>query len=87
MPDIEKYSQPLQQACVGCVGILKDTITRALAFALRNKGIWREEYLERSLLSEAQVTAILEEVLEGEESISKSVFRFDKPRLFPESEN
>jgi hypothetical protein len=85
VPDIEKYSHSLQQACIGCVGILKDTMTRALAFALQNQGTWREEYLERALLSEAQTTAILEEVLEGEESISKSVFRFDKPRLLPGS--
>lgn len=87
IPDLEKYSSPLQHACVGCVGILKDTLTRALALALRKDGIWRDEYLEKALLSEAQVASILGEVLEGENSIAKALFGLNTQRLFQGSQN
>lgn len=81
VPDLDKYALPLQHACVGCVGILKDTLTRALALTIRNKGKWEEKFLERALLSEAQVTSILGEVLDGEESISKAIFGMNTNRL------
>lgn len=81
IPQLEELAIPLQHACVGCVGILKDTLTRALALALRNEGRWKEEFLERALLSKAQVNSILSEVLEGEHSISDALFSVSEQRL------
>jgi hypothetical protein len=81
IPNLVQYTDVLQQACVGCVGILKDTLTRALALTLRNDGKWKDEFLERSLLSQAQIRSILEEVLEGERLISNGVFGVDSCRL------
>jgi energy-coupling factor transporter ATP-binding protein EcfA2 len=81
IPELENFALPLQHACVGCVGILKDTLSRALALTLRNEGHWKEEFLERALLSEAQVSSILSEVLEGEHSISGALFSVNKRRL------
>jgi len=67
--DLSGYAETLQKACVGCVGILKDTLSRALAFTLRSGGKWRESYLEKALLSPLQHGAILEETLQGEQKM------------------
>jgi hypothetical protein len=74
IPDLERYSENLQVACVGCVGTLKETMTRALAKALESGGKWKDEYLRKALLSEAAVAAILEETLEGERLVTKSAY-------------
>jgi len=81
IPRLDELAIPLQHACVGCVGILKDTLTRALALALRNEGRWKKEFLERALLSKAQINSILSEVLEGEHSISDALFSVNEQRL------
>ncbi|HJW32509.1 MAG TPA: AAA family ATPase [Holophagaceae bacterium] len=67
--DLTKYAGDLQQACVGCVGILKDTLSRALALALRDGGKWKDAYLEKAILSPAQLAAILQETVEGEKQM------------------
>lgn len=74
MPDLTPLSEPLMQACVGCVGTLKETLQRALARALINKGKWTDACLQKALLAEGQITAILEETLKGEMDIEKSIF-------------
>ncbi len=74
IPDLECYSENLQQACVGCVGTLKDTLMRALAMALEKRGKWKNEYLRKSLLPEAPLTAILEETLQGERLLENSAY-------------
>ena len=60
--------------CIGCVEILKETFQRALTFALRNKGKWSDQCLKKALLSETQVTRILEETLKGEADIEGAAF-------------
>jgi hypothetical protein len=72
--DLSRYAKELQQACVGCVGILKDTLSRALAIALRDGGHWREAHLEQALLSPMQHGAILRETLEGEQKMLRTAF-------------
>lgn len=72
--DMSRYAKELQQACVGCVGILKDTLARALALALRDGGRWREAHLEQALLSPMQHGAILRETLEGEQKMLVTAF-------------
>lgn len=74
MPDLTQMSSELMGSCIGCVGTLKETLQRALTFALRNKGKWTDTCLSKALLSERQITAILEETLQGESDIAKAVF-------------
>lgn len=74
VPDLTQMSPVLMDACVGCVGTLKETLQRALTFALRNKGKWTDACLSKALLTERQITAILEETLKGEEDIAAAVY-------------
>lgn len=74
IPDLTLISNELMDACVGCVGTLKETLQKALTFALRNRGKWTDACLTKALLTERQITAILEETLQGESDIAKAVF-------------
>ncbi|MDA8172199.1 MAG: ATP-binding protein [Nitrospiraceae bacterium] len=74
VPDLSQMSAELMDSCIGCVGTLKETLQRALTFALRNKGKWTDACLAKALLTERQITAILEETLQGEEDIAAAVF-------------
>lgn len=72
--DLSPYASDLMQACVGCVGILKDTLSRALALALREGGKLTEAHLERAILTPMQLKAILQETLEGEKHMRTHAF-------------
>jgi hypothetical protein len=75
IPDLRQWTTELMSACIGCVGNLKETLQRALTFALlNNKGKWSDACLTKALLTEKQITSILEETLQGEEDISKAIF-------------
>lgn len=74
IPDLERYSAKLQIACVGCIGTLKETLTRALSIALERGGMWKDDYLRRALLTNAQLAAILEETLVGEKCLANAVY-------------
>jgi hypothetical protein len=73
-PDLTPFSRYLQDACVGCVGTLKETLTRALACVLEKGGVWKTAHLERALISENQVARILTETTRGEESLARAVY-------------
>ncbi len=75
VPDLTPMSGELMQFCIGCVGTAKETLQRALAFALlQNRGKWSDACLRKALLSEGQVASILEETLKGEIEIEKAIF-------------
>lgn len=75
VPDLTPMSGELIQSCIGCVGTLKETLQRSLSFALlQNKGKWSDACLTKALLTEGQVTSILEETLKGEVEIEKTIF-------------
>ncbi len=75
VPDLTPWSGELIQSCIGCVGTMKETMQRALAFALlQNNGKWSDACLAKALLTEGQVTSILEETLKGEVEIEKTIF-------------
>lgn len=74
IPDLTQISGELMYACIGCVGTLKETLQRALTFALRNNGKWTDSCLTKALLSERQITAILDETLKGEVDIASAVY-------------
>jgi hypothetical protein len=73
VPDLTAFSDVLMESCVGCVGILKETLQRALSHALRNKGKWTDVCLQKALLSEMQINTILEATLEGEKDIDDAI--------------
>ncbi len=72
MPDLSLHADALQEACVGCVGILKTVFTTALECAIQNGGKWSNECLERALPSEDQMLTILEETVLGESLLNTS---------------
>lgn len=74
VPDLTSYADELHQSCIGCVGILKDTLKRALVLTLRNGGKWSDDFLRKALLSKTQLATILGEVLEGEIAIKNATF-------------
>ena len=69
VPDLLPLSQILHTCCVGCVGILKKTLIRALVRAIDAGGKWSDDCLQRSLLTQAQLEVILAETIAGEKRI------------------
>jgi len=71
-PELLSYADPLMRSCIGLPGILKQTLQRALAFAL-DQGQWTESCLERALLTKLQVRTILADCLRGEPRLAEAV--------------
>jgi hypothetical protein len=71
--DLVRYTEVFQQNTLGCVGTLR-TVLRRLDLMVAEKG-WSEDVLRKALLTEAQVTQILREVLEGEQRIAPGLKR------------
>lgn len=71
--DVLRYAEVFQQTTLGCVGTLRTVLMR-LDRLVASKG-WSEEALCTALLTEAQVTQITREVLEGEERIAPGLHR------------
>src|SRR5262249_55339311 len=63
------YSQVLHENTLGCIGTMRDVLSRAARFMAADGG-WSPKHLERALLTDAQRNRILEEILEGEEAIN-----------------
>ncbi|WP_205230210.1 AAA family ATPase [Azospira oryzae] len=74
-----QYAQALHENTLGCVGTLSSVLTRAAKLAEAD-GRWTVGALERALLTDAQRTRILEEILEGEAAINPSLTR-NLPRI------
>jgi energy-coupling factor transporter ATP-binding protein EcfA2 len=70
IPDLTAYSQMLQKHCVGCVGVLSDTLARLLGNVLRANGVFREEHLEDALESDAKVEKLEHAAKEGEDRVA-----------------
>lgn len=67
MPDCESNWDFFLERSLGCIGILKDWLTKALAFSLRNnKKTISPECFERTALSVHQCKEILSEITHGE---------------------
>jgi hypothetical protein len=67
-PRLDGYYAILMRACVGLPGILKETLQRALNYALTEKG-WTDSCLERALLTKKSSSAILADCLRGEKDL------------------
>jgi len=71
--DLLRYAEVFQENTLGCVGTLRTVLMR-LNLLVANNG-WSEEVLRSALLTEAQVTQIMREVLEGEQRIAPGLER------------
>lgn len=70
-PDLLPFSDPFQRACMGCIGIAKETLQRALTNVLEDGGAWSLNHLQDALLSDGTLEKIRGEVLKGEGDIRK----------------
>lgn len=71
--DLRKYSPVFMENTLGCVGTLRTVLVR-LSLQVKKHG-WSEDTLRNALLTEAQVTQILHEIVDGEERIAPGVQR------------
>jgi len=79
-PDLVGNWDYLYERSVGCVGVLKDWLTRALAKALKDGGkVLSQKHLEKSALSISQCEKMLDEATEGEGLLDDS--KEDRARL------
>lgn len=73
-PDLTPLAGALHENSLGCVGILKDILARALVQVIaKDAGRWSDGALERALLTQDQLESILEETLTGESRIRNAV--------------
>ncbi|AXT48849.1 ATP-binding protein [Chromobacterium rhizoryzae] len=78
--DLQRYADVFQQNTLGCIGTLRTLLMR-LNLMVAGKG-WSEDLLCRALMTEAQTTQILREILEGEERIAPGLKRSLLPAQF-----
>lgn len=86
-PNLVKQAPKLMEESLGCVGILKDILSRALAFSLQAGGTWSNDHLRRALLPNEAKKAILREILLGENAMRCSAFGSGKFGQLAEIEN
>lgn len=73
MPDCENNWEFFLERSLGCIGILKDWLTKALIFSLRNnKNTISDEYFEQTALSVSQCQEILSEIIQGETELTET---------------
>ena len=68
--NLQRWTDTMFEHSVGCVGILKDILQRALTAALIHHGEWKDVYLERALPTAYATRAILQDIIHGEELLS-----------------
>jgi archaellum biogenesis ATPase FlaH len=72
-PDLVGNWDYFYERSVGCIGVLKDWVTRALAKALKEGGkALSQKHLEKSALSVSQCEKMLAEAIEGEALLDDS---------------
>ena len=73
MPSCENNWDFFLERSLGCIGMLKDWLTKALIFSLRNnKKTISKECFEQTALSVHQCKEILSEILQGEKELLES---------------
>lgn len=73
IPDLRPHAPMLMQSTLGCVGMLKTTLQRALGLSLSKGRAIDEAMLRQSALSQAQLSTILAEIVEGERLLNLDV--------------
>ncbi len=79
-PDLVSHSDELHRGCLGCVGTLKDWLTRGLDQALRSgaKTLTMKEL--KRLLNAGKLKQMEYEIQEGEERLTRAGYLDDLPR-------
>jgi putative transposase len=78
MPDLTGCADILMDMNVGLAGTLRDTLARAVTFAHNGCGRWKDEYLEDAFLTDRQIGAIMEPILEYEAKVDESCAGFQR---------
>lgn len=73
LPNLWDHRHALMQASLGCVGILKGTLKRALAITAKHGGKWDPNTLKKAALSKHQLSSILKEIQEGDRLIEEAL--------------
>ncbi len=73
VPNFEKASDMLLEACLGCVGLLKSLLLEASAMQLRNGGVWDMSFLSRAAKASAILGVIRQEIQNGEQRVRESI--------------
>src|SRR2546423_10583999 len=72
-PDLVSDWDYFYERSIGCIGILKDWLVRALAKALKDGGrTMTRKHLEKSALSISQIDKMFSEAIEGEALLNES---------------
>jgi len=72
-PELAKHWEFLYERSVGCIGILKEWLTKALSAALRNDETSLSlRHLEDHAASVAQCQKVLSEIVEGERRLTET---------------
>jgi hypothetical protein len=81
VPTLQDYTPYLYERSAGCVGLLKKWMTRALDVALSNgaKTVTLED-MEKTTISDAALSQIMTEILEGERVLAQSGLSYNTVR-------
>jgi Cdc6-like AAA superfamily ATPase len=74
VPEFRAISKELMDASLGCIGLLKALMLRALAMQLDNRGKWDPMFLPKAAKSMKLLEKIRAEIEEGEEKIKGATY-------------
>jgi len=74
VPTFSAISKELMEASLGCVGLLKKIMLRALEMQLANKGKWNPMFLSKVAKSQKLLQSIRTEITDGEENIKGAAY-------------
>jgi hypothetical protein len=74
VPTFSTISKELMEASIGCVGLLKKILLRALEMQLKNNGQWDPIFLTKVAKSEGQLKVLREEITKGEKTIKGATY-------------
>lgn len=66
IPQFDAIADELMQATLGCIGLLKSLLLKALAAQLKNKGVWEPAFLAKAAKSLTLIDTIRAEIDQGE---------------------
>jgi hypothetical protein len=74
IPNFSAISKELMEASLGCIGLLKSLMLRALVMQLENKGKWNPIFLSKAAKSMKLLESIKKEIEHGEAKIKGATY-------------
>ena len=74
IPGFDRISKELMQATLGCIGLLKALMLRALSMQLKNNGKWDPKYLTKAAKSLKLIESIKSETESGEAKVAGATY-------------